>query len=119
MDRSRQSIISFEALRSNIKRAHLTPEQVQKDNPETRKAMQYKLEHFNGVDVYVPSSAKLAMSSYISMLKNKAAKIDQLIHLFSQQTYVLKCQSLRCIAAFAMHNTGGLDAGTCLLRPGL
>jgi hypothetical protein len=61
------------------------------------------------VYVWLPTGVSAIMSHYVSQLKNKATKINQIKELFKYKTCRLSRQSMRVIAGFSMHHSGGLD----------
>ena len=106
--------ISVDDLMSNICRGHLTAEKINKDDKARRIGMSYTRIRFNGVDMWIPVGMKPILTQYYSLLTSKAAKIDRLVNLFSKEKCMLDRSSMRMLAGFSMHNSGGSDQATVL-----
>jgi hypothetical protein len=71
--------------------------------------MQYERRRINDVYVWLPAGVSANMSHYVSQLKTKATKINQIKELFKYKTCRLSRQSMHVIAGFSRHHSGGLD----------
>ena len=71
--------------------------------------MKYKTHRIIILDVWLPPGVSANMINYISQLKANAAKVDRIKRLFSRKTCVLSKRSMRMIAGFSLHNSGGSD----------
>jgi len=104
IDVMRTKNIRYDDLVSNLAR-----DQQSKDIDEQRKSMQYETHRIRNVDVWLPPGVSANMINYISQLKAKAEKVDRIKRLFSRKTCVLSKRSMRMIAGFSLHNSGGSD----------
>ena len=115
---SGQKYVSIDALLTGIKREHLTPEQKREDCESKRKAADYSIKRINGCDAFVATGTSVVMSNELSLLKNKAKKIDHIkTNLFhkNRKQCNFKEESKRCLAKLAQTNVGGSNQATCVL----